>query len=83
MFLHRVAFFPRCEIARLPIVPIICEAELGADEEYLAVQAEHAAVVTDTEVHHRHAHIAHDAMGKLPPQNAVQALPAMVGRVFF
>ena len=46
---------PRGEIAQLAIIAVIGEPHLGADEQYLAVVHDHAAVVYYVLVHYRPA----------------------------
>ena len=47
-----VVSIPRCEESFLPIVSVICQIYLRADEHDLAVEYEHPAVIADIIVHY-------------------------------
>jgi len=59
MVLPLARLHPRREVAQLAIVPVVREPHLWADEQYLAIVHDHAAVVYHVLVHHRPAHLAH------------------------
>ncbi len=81
--LKNPAVLPSREPARLAIVTIIGEEELGTDEQNTAVECHHPAVVARPVVHDWHSEIAYDSVGVSILEELCKSLPAVFGRVFF
>mmetsp|Transcript_85337 Transcript_85337/g.189665 ORF Transcript_85337/g.189665 Transcript_85337/m.189665 type:complete len:217 (+) Transcript_85337:1587-2237(+) len=68
---------PRREVSHLPVVAIIGHEDLGTYPHDLPVEAEDTAVVRHVPVHHRHAHVAKDAVCQIILEELHKALPGM------
>lgn len=56
---------PWDEVSHLPIVSIVCEVELRANEQDLAVEDDDTAVVSVVAMHDGHTNIGNDAVYRL------------------
>lgn len=68
---------PGDEIPHLSIVPIVCQEQLGADQEYFSIQGKDTAVESVIAMHNRHANVQKNTVARLVPENPHEHLPAV------
>ena len=64
-----------------PVVAVVGQRQLGAQQQHSTVQQVCAAVVAHAAVDDRHADVAQDTMRRVAGQQLCQALPAVLNRV--
>ena len=83
MILNLLLVLPGREPARFSIISVVCEAELGANQENLPVQHEYSAIIPHPSVNDGHTDIADNFVCLISIEQIGKTFPRVFRRVQF